>query len=98
MYEKYFTDIVKTINAQVQKKWPPLTTGENGIFAWAIKNQQELYAQVTALDAEINTLWNNPPPTPYQEGNKDFEKFKAQVLAWGRVILQIYKKFAEVKP
>lgn len=84
MYEAHFAEIVKAINEQVQKKWPPLATGENAIFAWTAKNQSALYAQMIALDAEINALWGG-----------DFEAFKAKVLAWGRIVLQIYKKFAE---
>jgi len=107
-YEKYYLEIVKTINDQVQKKWPALThvgtrctvspqepnTLQN-MFAWANDRVPELYIQERILDAELNTLWNNTPPTPSLEGNKNFEAFKAKVLAWGRVILQMYQKFSK---
>lgn len=104
MYEKYFLEIVKAINEQAQKKWPcrdterrvPATEDSGmGLFAWANDRVPELYIQERILDAELNALWNNTPPTPSQEGNKNFEAFKAKVLAWGRVILQMYQNFSK---
>lgn len=110
MYEKYFLEIVKAINEQAQKKWPALThvgtrctvslqepNARQNIFAWAQVNAIDLYTQERILDEELNILWNNTPPTPSQEGSETLEAFKAKVLAWGRVVLQIYKKFAEAK-
>lgn len=105
MYEKYFSDIVKTINDQVQKKWPGLTHPQPliNIFDWAAIHAQELHYQEHKLDAELNELWHdNPLDPPLLRGNSEiqnpkseFEEFKAKVLAWGRVSLAIYKKFAE---
>ncbi len=104
MYEKYYSEIVMTINSQVQKKWPALATGNTGIFAWAEKNQVELYAKERMLDADINEAWKDtpegPPPIPLREGDKgggDFEKFKSRVIEWGRVVLEIYKRYAEAQ-
>lgn len=100
MYEKYFSEIVKTINEQVQKKWPTLTSpllgvdAGVGLFAWANDRVPELYIQERNLDVEINNLWNK---SETQNPKSEFEIFKAKVLAWGRVVLQIYKKFAEEK-
>lgn len=79
MYEKYFKEIVSTIN----KKIP---SGAEGVFTWAAANAHNLYTQERTLDAELNALWD-----------VDFEAFKAKVIAWGRVVLGIYKKFAEIK-
>lgn len=100
-YEKYYLEIVSAI----QKK---TLIGADSMFVWAAAHQPELYAQERALDEELNALWNNPPPAPSQEGNiksplsggdsgVGFEAFKAKVLAWGRVVLMIYKKFSEIR-
>lgn len=92
MYEKYFLEIVSAI----QKK---VLNGADIMFVWAAAHQPELYAQERALDEELNELWNQNKseiPNPKSEITT-FEAFKAKVLAWGRVVLMIYKKFAEIK-
>lgn len=55
------------------------------MFVWVAAHQPELYAQERVLDEELNTLWD-----------VDFERFKKAVLNWGRMVLQIYKKYAQV--
>lgn len=98
-YEKYFLEIFSAI----QKK---TLIGADIMFVWAAAHQPELYTQERALDEELNALWkDDPSPTPASggecpplEGNKGggLEVFKAKVLMWGRVVLQIHKKYAEV--
>ncbi len=104
MYEKYFTNIVKTINDQVQKKWPALTPGRDakscvstgdGVFAWAETHEPELFYQEHKLDLELNESWNTSPQSSPEAAKSEFDIFKAKVLAWGRVVLIIYKKFTE---
>lgn len=95
MYEKYFLDTVKTLNKHIETKFQGMD--RYYVFTWASEHAKELYAQERSLDAEMNTLWNNAPTAPSQEGNNNFEQFKTKVLAWGRVVLQIYKKFGEEK-
>ena len=92
------------IISAIQKK---TLIGADIMFAWASAHQQELYAQEHALYEELNALWvDDPPPTPASggqcpplEGDKGggFSAFKAKVLAWGRTVLQIYKKYAEAQ-
>ena len=99
-YEKYFMEIVSAI----QKKTP---IGANNIFTWATTQQPELYAQQRTLYEELNALWgDDPPPTtasggqcPPLEGDKGggLSAFKAKVLAWGRTVLLIYKKYTEAQ-
>lgn len=101
IYEKYFLNIVKTINEQITKKCPDSVMVN--MFAWANDRVPELYAQERLLDAEMNALWEDVlPPTPLQrgtvsspaqEGGEGFVAFKSKVLAWGRIVLQIYKEF-----
>lgn len=85
MHEKYFLEIVSVI----QKK---TLIGADIMFVWAAARQPELYTQERALDEELNALWPGK-----SEINKDFEAFKTKVLSWGRVVLQLYKKFKETK-
>lgn len=71
------------IVSAIQKK---IRIDVDGMLAWAQANAPELYAQERALDAELNALWD-----------VDFERFKKAVLSWGRVVLQIHKKYAEAQ-
>lgn len=109
MYEKYYQEIVRTINNQINQKFPKVLTPQINVFDWARDNLGELYSQERKLDAEVNEAWKNTPlhpsrevthpvPSghPSQEGNsRDLEVFKNTVLAWGRVVLSIFKKYAE---
>lgn len=87
MYEKYYLEIVST----VQKK---TLTDSKVVFAWAQTNTPELYAQERALDEELNTLWGRDAERRVAKG--DLEAFKAKVLAWGRLVLMIHKKYKEM--
>lgn len=96
-YEKYFLEIVSAI----QKK---TLIGADIMLVWVAAHQPELYAQERVLDEELNKLWieKSEIQSSIQSGtkseiNKDFEAFKIKVLSWGRVVLQIYKKFAEAQ-
>lgn len=92
MYEKYFKEIVSVIQKKVPCRDVPAGASQCGdalpenVFTWAQANAPELYAQERALDVELNALWD-----------VDFTAFKAKVVAWGRVVLGIYKKATEVK-
>ena len=88
MYEKYYLEIVSAINRKA-----PL--GAEHAFTWAQANAPELYAQEHALDDKLNLLWGRD--TALRVPTKEFGAFKAKVLAWGRLVLMIYKKFAETK-
>lgn len=97
MYEKYYLEIVSAI----QKK---TLIGADIMLVWAAANQPELYAQERTLSAELNALWiKSEIRSPTGSGTKseinkgEFEAFKAKVLAWGRIVLMIYKKFSETK-
>lgn len=71
------------IVSAVNKKTPH---GVDSALAWAQVNAPELYAQERALDEEMNVLWD-----------VDFDRFKKAVLNWGRMVLQIYKKYMETQ-
>lgn len=91
MHEKYYKEIVKTINTQIRKQCPSLLAGNVSVFEWAEKHCPELVSQERSLDKELNNLWTDP------ETDASFEAFKAKTLAWGRIVLGIYKKFTEGK-
>ncbi|GAB63081.1 MAG: hypothetical protein DWB56_06830 [Candidatus Jettenia sp.] len=108
MYEKYYQEIVKTINSQINLKFQNIVNNGVNVLDWTRDNQRELYSQERKLDAEVNEAWKDTPlhpsqevthpvPSghPSQEGNRDFEVFKKTTLAWGRVTLSIFKKYRE---
>lgn len=80
MVDNYEKYFLEIVSA-IQKK---TLIGADIMFVWSAAHQPELYAQERALDEEFNALWD-----------VDFERFKKAVLNWGRMVLQIYKKYAE---